>query len=194
VTTVASARGRGPAANGIWGMALFLCAEVALFGTMIGSYFYLDFDSHRWPPAPIKPESIPLPSIATAWLLLTLIPVGIAARQARVGERIRAVWLIMLGFAAQAGYLAFQIILYVDDWHRFRPQGSAYGSIYYTLLTTHHAHVAIGLLLDLLIAWKLASKGLTNYWLIGVRGLALYWYVVGGVAVAVLLTQLSPSL
>jgi hypothetical protein len=37
-------------------------------------------------------------------------------------------------------------------------------------------------------------SGLTNYWLIGVRGIALYWYVVNAIAVLVVLTQLSPSL
>lgn len=175
-------------------MLLFLCAEIALFGTLIGAYFYLDFNSHHWPQAGIKPESIPLPAIATAWLVLTLIPIGVAARLAKIGERWWAMWLIVLGLILQGGYLAFQIVLYVDDFDRFRPHSSAYASIYYTLLTAHHAHVAFGLALDLVIAWKLVTRGLTNYWLIAVRGLALYWYVVGGLAVVVLLTQLSPSL
>jgi hypothetical protein len=39
-----------------------------------------------------------------------------------------------------------------------------------------------------------ARKGLTNYWLTATRALALYWYVINGLAVLVLLTQLSPSL
>lgn len=188
------ARHRRAAPNGMWGMALFLCAEIALFGTLIGAYFYLNFNSHHWPQAGIKPESIPLPAIATGWLLLTLIPIWFASRGVRLGQRARTVLMIGLALALQAGYLAFQIILYIDDFHRFRPQSSAYGSIYYTLLTAHHAHVAFGLVLDLVIAWKLISRGLTDYWLIAVRGLALYWYVVGGLAVAVLLTQLTPSL
>lgn len=194
MSALSRAQPRRAAPNGIWGMALFLCAEVALFGTMIGSYFYLDFESHHWPQAAVKPESITLPAIATVWLLVTLIPIGLGSRRAQLGERAQAAWLIALGFALQAGYLAFQILLYIDDFHRFRPQSSAYGSIYYTLLTTHHAHVAFGLVLDLVIAWKLATKGLSDYWLIAVRGLALYWYVVGGIAVFVTLTLLSPSL
>jgi heme/copper-type cytochrome/quinol oxidase subunit 3 len=194
MSAITTARPRRAAPNGIWGMALFLCAEVALFGTMIGSYFYLDFESHHWPQAHIKPESIPLPAIATVWLLVTLIPIGVGSRRAQLGERLWAARLIAVGFLLQAGYLAFQIILYIDDFHRFRPQSSAYASIYYTLLTTHHAHVAFGLLLDLVIAWKIATKGLTDYWLIAVRGLALYWYVVGAVAVFVTLTLLAPSL
>ena len=54
------ARTRSAQPNGWWGMALFLCAEVALFGTLLGSYFYLNFGSHQWPPAGIKPPSVAL--------------------------------------------------------------------------------------------------------------------------------------
>ena len=49
-------------------------------------------------------------------------------------------------------------------------------------------------LLDATVLIFLAFRGLTNYWLIGVRGVALYWYVVSALAVLVVLTQLSPSL
>src|SRR5690349_964484 len=36
------ARERAAQPNGWWGMALFLCAEVTLFGTLLATYFYLD--------------------------------------------------------------------------------------------------------------------------------------------------------
>ena len=36
-------RGRKAQPSGWWGMVLFLCSEVTLFGTLIGSYFYLNF-------------------------------------------------------------------------------------------------------------------------------------------------------
>jgi heme/copper-type cytochrome/quinol oxidase subunit 3 len=39
-----------------------------------------------------------------------------------------------------------------------------------------------------------AIRGLTNYWVIGVRSVALYWHVINAIAVFVLLTQLAPSL
>lgn len=55
-------------------------------------------------------------------------------------------------------------------------------------------HVVLGMLLDLGIAWNVLARGLTNYWLISVRALALYWYVVAGLAVVVVFVQLSPSL
>jgi heme/copper-type cytochrome/quinol oxidase subunit 3 len=180
--------------NGIWGMVLFLCTEVTLFGTLIGSYFYLDFKARSWPPYGIKAPSVLLPSVATGVLVATVIPIWLAARAARADNRNRAVQAIAVAFAFQCCYLALQVLLFRHDLNDFTPQGSAYGSIYFTLLTAHHLHVVLGLLLDLAIIWQLATRGLTNYWLISVRALALYWYVVAGLAIVVVLVQLSPSL
>jgi hypothetical protein len=51
----------------------------------------------------------------------------------------------------------------------------------------------VGLLLDV---WLLAvlAFALTNYRLLALRVIAMYWYFVAGVAVLVTLTQLYPSL
>ncbi len=180
--------------NGWWGMALFLCSEVALFGTMIGSYFYLDFDARRWPPAGIAAPSVPAPVIATAVLVAVTPVVMLAARSARDGRRWSAVRWLTLALVVQCAFLAAQILLFRHDIRQFTPQGSAYGSIYFTLLAAHDAHVLLGILLDVAVLSKLVTGGLDNYWLIGVRGVALYWQVVNALAVVVLLVTLSPSL
>lgn len=180
--------------NGWWGMALFLCAEVALFGTLIGSYFYLDFQAKQWPPPGIKAPPVVLPLVATAVLVTMSIPMLLAARSARAGHRGRVIALIAFALVVQSCYLALQILLFRHDLNHFSPQGSAYGSIYFTLLAVHHAHVLLGILLDLTVLWFVTYRGLTNYWLIGVRGLALYWHVINVLAVIVVFTQLAPSL
>jgi cytochrome aa3-600 menaquinol oxidase subunit 3 len=175
-------------------MALFLCSEATIFGTMIASYFYLEFGNHYWPPRGIAPEKVAAPSIATGVLVATVLPMWFAARAARRGERRTVLGMIALAFIVQAAYFGVQVALMVHDLGNFSPKGSAYGSIYYTLLGTHHAHVLLGCLLDLAVFWFVARKGLTDYWLTATRNLALYWYVINGLAVLVLLTQLSPSL
>ncbi|MGH2859554.1 MAG: cytochrome c oxidase subunit 3 [Solirubrobacteraceae bacterium] len=183
--------------NGWWGMALFLCAEVTLFGTLIGSYFYLDFGSPRWPPAGIEAPKITAAAISTG-VLLALSPLfWAAARGARRGLRGRAIVLIALAMLVQMAYLGLQIALLREDLLKFLPNGhsgTAYGSIYYTLLVADHAHVLFGILLDAFVLYKLVIRGLNSYWLIGVRGLALYWYVVNFLVAAVLVTTLSPSI
>jgi heme/copper-type cytochrome/quinol oxidase subunit 3 len=188
------ARQRVAQPNGWWGMVLFLCAEATLFGTLISSYFYLNFDAHRWPPAGIKPESVTNPSVATGVLVALTIPMWLAVRASWAGRRRSVIWLIAATTVVQCGYLGVQIALWINDYHHFKPQGSAYGSIYYTLMTADHAHVLFGILLNLFVATFVLIRGLTNYWLIGVRITVIYWYVVNVITVCVLLTQLSPSL
>jgi heme/copper-type cytochrome/quinol oxidase subunit 3 len=180
--------------NGLWGMALFLASEVTIFGTLLSTYFYLDFDARRWPPAGIAPPELAWPLIATGWLVASAIPMWAASHAARAGHRQLTAWMISLGFVMQCCYLAAQVILFQHDLDKFSPQATAYGSIYFTILAVHHAHVIVGLLLDVGILWQVVTKGLTNYWLVGVRGLALYWYVVAGLGVLVVFTQLTPAL
>jgi heme/copper-type cytochrome/quinol oxidase subunit 3 len=48
--------------------------------------------------------------------------------------------------------------------------------------------------LDGWVVLKVLGGRLNNYRLIGLRATALYWHVVNALAVAVVLTQLSPSL
>ncbi len=180
--------------NGLWGMVLFLCSEITIFGTLISTYFFLDFEAHRWPPAGIEPPKLAGALAATGWLVLTAIPMWLAYRAARAGSQRRTAWMIALALAMQCGYVAAQVVMFGSDLDKFSPQGSAYGSIYFTLLGVHHAHVLLGLVLDVGILWKVVSSGLTNYWLVGVRNLAVYWYVVNFLAILVVFTQLTPAL
>jgi len=193
-TAAGVARQRLAQPNGWWGMVLFLCAEATLFGTLIGTYFYLDFGAHRWPPAGIKAPSVVLPAVITAVLLTSSVPMLLAVRASRAGARRPTAWLIVLALVIQTAFLAVQIYLFRHDFVRFSPQVTAYGSIYFTLLAAHDAHVLFGLLLNLWVLWHVGARKLNNYWLIGVRSLALYWHVVNVLAVIVVLTQLSPSL
>ena len=188
------ARARHTQPNGWWGMALFLCAEVTLFGTLLATYFYLDFGARRWPPAGIAPPIVALPLIATGVLITTSLPLALAVRASQEGRSGRVLILIGLAVAIQLAYVAAQVLLFRHDLRQFRPQDTAYGSIYFTLLGAHHAHVILGVLLELAVLVQIVTRGLTNYWLIGVRTVALYWYVVNALAVLVVLTQLSPSL
>ena len=74
----------------------------------------------------------------------------------------------------------------------FSPGATSYGSIYFTLLGAHDAHVAVGLLLNLWVLVRLAA-GLTRYRVITVQCVALYWVFVNVFAVLVTAAQLSAS-
>jgi cytochrome c oxidase subunit III len=186
-------RAREAKPNGWWGMALFVATEATLFGTLIGTYFYLRFNYVRWPPPGVPDPGVALPLILTAVLVATALPIQAAVDAAHNARRARAWWLIALALVVQTGYFAMQVHLLADDIPKVDPQASSYGSIYVTLVGAAHAHVFVGLLLDLWLLARLAT-GLTNYRLVGLRVIAFYWYFVYVVSVAVVLTQISPAL
>ena len=179
--------------NGWWGIAVFVATEATLFGTLVGTYFFLRFDSAKWPPPGVPEPKLTLPIVLTGVLVATSIPVQLAVRAASRGRLGAARAALLLAAVVQAGYLAMQLHLFVHDSHEFPPSGSAYSSIYFTMLGAHDLHVLVGILLSLFILLRTAS-GLTEYRLTGLRATAFYWHFVNALAIAVVLTQLSPRL
>ncbi|MGN6275913.1 MAG: cytochrome c oxidase subunit 3 [Solirubrobacterales bacterium] len=186
-------RQRQTQASGWWGAILLIATEATLFACLIATYFYLRFRTSEWPLGGIEKPSVTLPLVFTAMLVATCVPMFLSVKAAKGGAVRAAWWLLLLATVVQATYLGLQIHLMVDDLHSFTPQANAYGSIYYALIGTHHAHVAVGLAIDAWLLWKLA-RGITNYRLIALRVAAFYWYFVSVTAIAVVLTQLYPSL
>jgi cytochrome c oxidase subunit I len=176
--------------NGWWGMAILLASEIALLGAMIGAYFYLRVTAREWPIGEIQPPDVVLPIVLAAVFVASTLPFAGAAAAVRRGRGRAAWWLIAGGLAVQAGYLAVQVVEYVADLREFGPDENAYGSIYFTLLGAHHAHVVAGILLNLWLLARLGG-GLTRYRAVAVRAVALYWYAIAAIGVFVVATQVS---
>ena len=189
----AAQRQRRSPPNGWWGMALFIAGETTFFGLMIASYFYLRFQNTHWPPLAVEKPKVALPLILTAILITSVAPLVLAVRAGLAGRVGRAWVFVALAFVVQGGYLGVQIHEFLGELDKMSPHASAYASIYFTLLGAHHLHVAAGLVLELWLLGKLVG-GLTNYRLIALRVIALYWYFVVVVGVAVVFTEIYPSL
>ena len=171
-----AARRSGPTVA-FWGIAMLVASEATLFGTFIGSYYYLRFSTPHWPPPGTPELRVVVPLILVGVLATTSLPMQLAAmavRRARLwAARVLLVWALVV----QCGYFVYEIHDYVHQLHRSTPQDNAYGSIYYTLLGADHAHVAVGILLVVWLLWKLA-RGLTTYRLNAVQVVAFYWHAV----------------
>jgi cytochrome c oxidase subunit III len=181
-----------PHPNGWWGMLLLVATEASLFGTLIATYFYLRFQTPGWPPGAIEPPHITKPLVFTAILLFTSVPMWVAGQAARAGRRMLLWSNLLAALAIGALYLWLQADLLRTSAEQFTPRTDAYGSIYFTLQVAHAAHVFAGLLLN---AWLLSKiwRRITVYRLYGVQAVAFYWHFVNALAIAVLLTILSPS-
>jgi heme/copper-type cytochrome/quinol oxidase subunit 3 len=182
-----------PRPSGWWGMALFVGTEATLFGTLVGTYVYLRAQASAWPPAGVPEPDALWPLVLTAALVATTVPLRASLGAARAGHLSRARFGLVVALAVQAGYLAAQLVLFAHDLDRFPPDGSAYASIYFTLLGAHAAHVAAGMLLELWVLVRLVS-GLTRYRLVALQVTVFYWVFVNVLAVIVVAVQLSPRL
>jgi heme/copper-type cytochrome/quinol oxidase subunit 3 len=190
---VRAGRARIARPNGWWGLAVFVATEATLFGTIFGTYFYLRFRQIHWPPDGIPEPKVAVPLILTGVLVLTSVPVQLAFWAARRDRPAAARWLLALAVLVQAGYLAMQIHLFLGDLDKFAPSGSSYASIYFTMLGAHHAHVVVGILLELFLILRLFG-GVTNYRLVGLQSAAFYWHFVNVLAVCVVATQVYAAL
>jgi heme/copper-type cytochrome/quinol oxidase subunit 3 len=176
--------------SGWWGMALFVATEATLFGTIFGTYFYLRLNAIRWPPPGVAAPDPLWPLLLVAALVSTSPLLWTARRAALQGRAGRARAGVSLALVIQSGYLAVQLLLFAHDLDRFRPEGSAYGSIYFTMLGAHDAHVAAGILLELWLLLRLLG-GLTRYRLVAFQVTTFYWHFVNVLAVLVVTVQLA---
>jgi cytochrome c oxidase subunit III len=186
-------RERRTLSSGSWGALLFIATEFTLFSSLIATYYYLRFKDATWPPPGVPKPEVTMPLVLTGMLLVSVLPIAGAVRAAKAA-RVRAAWsLLAVATAIQGTYLGLQINLFVSDFHKFTPSGSAYGSIYYVMVGLHHAHVALGIAASVWLLARLLG-GLTNYRLLALRVISYYWYFVAAIAVPVVLTQIYPSL
>jgi len=162
---------------GWWGMAMLVASEVTLFGTFIGSYYYLRFSAPQWPPAGTPEPRVVVPLVMAGILATSTLPTQLAANAARGGRLWSTRALLVWAVAVQCGYLVWAIHDFTQQLQHSTPQDHAYGSIYYTLLGADHAHVAVGILLVVWLLWKLL-RGLTMYRLNAVQAVAFYWHAV----------------
>jgi heme/copper-type cytochrome/quinol oxidase subunit 3 len=177
--------------NGWWGMAIFVATEATLFGTIIGTYYFLRFNNTDWPPPGVPEPKLTLPLLLTGVLVSTSIPMQVAASAAARGRLSRARVALLVAVVLQAGYLGMQLHLFAHDVHEFPPSQSSYSSAYFTMLGAHHLHVGIGILLSLWVLVRTAT-GLTCYRLNGLRATTFYWHFINVLALCVVGTQLSP--
>jgi heme/copper-type cytochrome/quinol oxidase subunit 3 len=169
-------RRRGPGVA-FWGMAMLIASEATLFGTFIGSYYYLRFSTPHWPPPGTPEPRVAVPLILAGVLATTSLPMQLAAMAARRARLWAARFLLVGALVVQVGYLVYEVHDYAHQLHHSAPQDNAYSSIYYTLLGADHVHVAVGIVLVLWLLWKLL-RGLTTYRLNAVQAVAFYWHAV----------------
>ena len=138
-----------------WGVILLALTEGVLFLNLLYSYYYLWSISQEWPPGGVTPPSLPFVSIRTVALLASSLTILLAEKALKRGDR-RQVHAWVVATVALAGFfLAGHIHEFMVLPTEFLWSDHAYGSLYYTILNFHGAHVAAGILIWLFVLVRL---------------------------------------
>jgi cytochrome c oxidase subunit III len=130
----------GPGAPIWWAAMLLLLIDVVVFATLVSAYLYLRFHSPEWPPRGVPLPGLLLPALA----VLAIAGSSAAVELANRGLRAAAVGTARLGMTAAAGlglvFLALQGLELAGGG--FRWDDHVYGSVVWTIVVLHAAHVA----------------------------------------------------
>jgi cytochrome c oxidase subunit I+III len=160
-----------------WGILLTIATLATALLTILFSYLYLRLTPPQWPPAGIPMAEPVIPAIAVLLLLLSLIPMRLAARAiqrdmaAGVGVNLFAVLLL--------GTLYIGLNFYSYSQLGFDHTTQAFGSIFALLAAFQMISAFVGL----------AMLAITAFWFMrrsdrparhqSIGDLALYWYYIG---------------
>jgi heme/copper-type cytochrome/quinol oxidase subunit 3 len=179
--------------RGTWAIALTIATEATLFVCLFGSYFFLANNKNRW--AIDEPPKMKYAFIMLAVLLSSSVVLHWGEKQVKkqnyLASRIALATTILMGL----GFLALSAFEYLDHWKELTPYSDSYGSIFYTIVSIHAAHVIVGLIiLSYTLALPRYSPALRSPYR-PYHVAALYWHFVDVVWIFVVgLLYVMPNL
>jgi cytochrome c oxidase subunit I+III len=160
-----------------WGNRLMIYVEGTALALLATTYFYIWLNFDAWPPPRTPVPDLGIPSINLLVLAVSAAPFWYAARVARLQARAAVVgsWLalgVLCGIAA--------IVLRGFEFRALHTRfgSNAYGSITWTILAVHLAHLLAGTLETLVIALVMFVGPVDKNHYADANAMAIYWYFI----------------
>jgi heme/copper-type cytochrome/quinol oxidase subunit 3 len=169
---------RGSEAVIWWGNVLMFLIEGSMFAMVGVTYFYLRDRVEVWPPPGVDTPGLLWPLLTTALLLAAGVPMWIADRACLRFDRRPLV--PALGAAALLGALALATRAAEIRDLDFKWSEHAYGSIVWTILGLHTAHMLVFTLEVMVLLALLAIGPFRPKHFVDVRTTPMYWLFVLG--------------
>ncbi len=170
--------------RGFWGVAVLIATESMLFLALLATYFFLRASSQTWPIGNLELPKLDFRAwLFTAILLGSSIP--IFAADAAVVRGRNGVLRVALALSFLMG-AAFLVNTYLDFQSlHFGWDTNAYGSIYYVTVGLHATHVLAGLLISIVVQYKVWRGLIDPEHHTSVEVFSLYWHFVDAVWILV---------
>lgn len=160
-----------------WGFLGMIAIETTVFATLVVSFFYLRMSADAWPPEPLPLPELLLPTANTLILLGSSAAMVWADRGIKQGKQRQLAVALTSGIVMAVLFLGLKAYEYLHHVG-FRWDDHAYGSIVWTIVGFHSAHV-MALVLKTMVVATLAWKGhFTQERRLAVTVNGIYWHFV----------------
>jgi cytochrome c oxidase subunit III len=158
-----------------WGTLGMMAIEGTVFALVVATYFYLRSHSQTWPITAPPPDLL-WGTLNTAIMLASAIPNHLAKK---AGERYDVagvrLW-IVVGLVFGAAFIAVRVMEFAAL--NVRWDSNAYGSVVWTLLGLHTAHMVTDWLDTLVLGVLFFTGPLEGKRFVDVSENSMYWYFV----------------
>jgi cytochrome c oxidase subunit I+III len=160
-----------------WGNLLMIFIEGTAFAILAASYFYIRRNFDAWPPPHTPLPDLGVSSINLLVIAISAAPFWYAARLAREEAKplVIGLWLtlgVVFGIVAIV-LRGFEFAALHTRW-----DSNAYGSITWTILAVHLAHLLAGTLETFLIALVMFVGPVEKKHYTDATVMAVYWYFI----------------
>jgi heme/copper-type cytochrome/quinol oxidase subunit 3 len=162
-----------------WGITGFVAIESTMLALTLVSYYSFRAASPQWPPAPISPPSLGYATLTMGLLLASLLPMYWTEHEAR---RLNLRRVILGHIACDVIGIAFLVSRAFElTAVHVRWDTNAYGSVVWTLLGLHTAHLAAEVIETIVFTIMLAVGYDDPRYLVDATDNGLYWYFIVGI-------------
>lgn len=161
-----------------WGFLGMIAIEVTVFTSLVVSYFYLKLGSDgAWPPHPLPMPELVLPTVNTLILLASSATMHWADTRIQKGDERKLALGITISIVLALVFLGLKAYEYLDHVS-YRWDDHAYGSIVWTIIGFHSAHVIALVLKSIIVATLAWRSYFTQEWRLAITVNGIYWHFV----------------
>jgi cytochrome c oxidase subunit III len=158
-----------------WGTMGMMTIEGTVFAIAVAVYFYLRSHSTNWPMSMLPPDLL-WGTLNTLILLVSTIPNHLAKKAAEAHHVLRVRLWLCVGLLFGLAFLAVRMMEFATLNTRW--DSNAYGSIVWTLMGFHTAHLATDVADTVVLAVLFFKGPLDGKRFVDVSENSMYWYFV----------------
>jgi cytochrome c oxidase subunit 3 len=158
-----------------WGNTLVLLLEGAGFAILAFTYLWIWRNFDTWPPTGTRVPELGVSTLNVAVLVTSVFPMSHAARLGLRHDKPRVIGFWLLACAAFGIAAAILRLMEFYGVHT-RWNANAYGTIVWTILTVHFAHILAATLETLVLGIVMVRGPVEEKHFVDITVNAVYWY------------------